>query len=104
MPVVVTINNAEVVRLIEQAAAQFTGGNKTAAVALALTRLLESQQRTAPLFGAHAGSGRVKPGVDLMAPVLEDTPDAELFPWAVGPRARAAGASRGRGRRASARP
>lgn len=53
MPSVVTINQPDVVALIEQAARAFS------------------------LFGAHPGSVRVTPGVDLTAPVLDDASDAE---------------------------
>lgn len=76
MPSVVTINRPDVVALIEQAA-KLTDGNKTEAVALALRRLLEQEARAVSLFGAHPGSVRVKPGVDLTAPVLDDASDAE---------------------------
>lgn len=38
MPVVVTINRPDVVAFIEEAAARFTNGNETEAVALALRR------------------------------------------------------------------
>jgi hypothetical protein len=73
---VVTINRPEVVALIEEAAHRLTGGNKTAAVALALRRLLDQEARTASLFGAHRGSVRVRKGVDLTAPALDVEPDA----------------------------
>ena len=105
MASVVTINKPEVVALIERAAAQLTGGNKTAAVELALSRLLQESGRTAPLYGAHPGSARVKPGVDLTAPVLEDRLDAEGLPLAAALRARAAGVKgyRGSGQRPRSR-
>jgi hypothetical protein len=74
---VVTINRPDVVALIEQAAARLTGGNKTAAVALALERLLAQETRQGSLFGAHPGSVRVGEGVDLLAPALDVSPDAE---------------------------
>ncbi len=67
---VVTINRPDVVALIETAAARLTGGNKTAAVALAVQRLLEGDARAGSLFGAHPGSVRVAPGVDPTAPGL----------------------------------
>jgi hypothetical protein len=76
-PNTVTINRPEVVALIEQAARKLTDGNKTEAVALAVRRLLEADARTAPLFGAHRGSVRVRDGVDLTAPSLDEAPDAE---------------------------
>ena len=76
MPSVVTINRPDVVALIEQAA-KLTDGNKTEAVALAVRRLLEQEARSGSLFGAHAGSVRVRPGIDLTAPVFEDESDAE---------------------------
>lgn len=74
---VITINRPDVVALIEQAAAQITGGNKTEAVALALRRLLEREARAGSLFGAHRGSVRVGEGTDLTAPSLDVAPDAE---------------------------
>lgn len=77
MPRVVTINRPDVVALIEAAASQLTGGNKTEAVALALRRLLDQSDRSGSLFGAHAGSVRVQEGVDLTASVLTDLPEAE---------------------------
>jgi hypothetical protein len=73
---VVTINRPEVVALIEEAARKLTGGNKTAAVALGMRRLLEDDARTGSLFGAHRGSVRVREGVDLTAPALDVEPDA----------------------------
>ncbi|HUK06357.1 MAG TPA: hypothetical protein VLX09_00680 [Stellaceae bacterium] len=76
MASVITINRADVVSLIEEAARKLTQGNKTEAVALALRRLLDEEGRSGSLFGAHKGSVRVRPGVDLTAPVLEDVPDA----------------------------
>jgi len=94
MPSVVTINRAEVVALIERAARKYTAGNKTAAVELALQRLLEQDDRSGSLYGAHPGSVRVSAGVDLLAPVLADAMDAATEPLAASlpPRARAAGA------------
>jgi len=77
MPRVVTINRPDVVALVEEAAEKLTDGNKTEAVALALRRLLEQHARAGSLFGAHPGSVRVRPGVDLTAPVLDVVPDAE---------------------------
>ncbi len=74
---VITINRPDVVALIEEAAERLTGGNKTAAVALAVRRLLEGNSRAGSLFGAHPGSVRVARGVDLTAPGLDVVPDAE---------------------------
>jgi hypothetical protein len=74
---VVTITRPEVVSLIEEAAQRLTGGNKTAAVALAVRRLLEQDARAGSLFGAHPGSVRVNEGVDLIASALDVEPDAE---------------------------
>ena len=74
---VVTINRPEVVALIEEAATKLTHGNKTEAVALALRKLLEQNARAGSLFAAHKGSVRVREGVDLTAPVLDDKSDAE---------------------------
>ncbi|HYH23265.1 MAG TPA: type II toxin-antitoxin system VapB family antitoxin [Azospirillum sp.] len=70
----VTINRPDVVSLIEQAA-KLTGGNKTEAVAMALRRLLEQEARSGSLFGARPGSVRVRPGIDLTAPVIGDEDD-----------------------------
>jgi hypothetical protein len=77
MPTVVTINRPDVVSLIETAARRMTGGNKTEAVAVAMRHLLEQTGRAGSLFGVHTGSVRVRDGVDLTAPVLEDPLDAE---------------------------
>ena len=77
MATVITINRSDVVALVEKAAAKLTGGNKTEAVALAMRRLLESDARSGSLFGARAGSVRVRAGVDLTAPALDVAPDAE---------------------------
>jgi hypothetical protein len=77
MPTVVTINRPDVVSLIETAANRLTGGNKTEAVAMAMRHLLEQNERAGSLFGVHPGSVRIRPGVDLTAPVLEDPLEAE---------------------------
>ena len=77
MASVVTINRPEVVALIEKAAAELTGGNKTEAVALGMRHLLEQTSRAGSLFGAHPGSVRVREGVDLVASALDVEPDAE---------------------------
>lgn len=77
MPTVVTINRPDVVTLIEVAANKLTSGNKTEAVALAMRRLLEQEARSGSLFGAHPGSVHVREGVDLIAPVLLDIPEAD---------------------------
>jgi hypothetical protein len=77
MPTVVTINHPDVVALIEVAANRLTGGNKTAAVAMALQSLLARDERVGSVFGSHPGSVRVRDGVDLTAPVFEDISDAE---------------------------
>lgn len=74
---VITINRPEVVALVERAAARLTNGNKTEAVALAVRRLLEHEDRRGTLFGMHPGSVRVAPGTDLTAPALDVPPDAE---------------------------
>jgi len=76
MPSVITLNRPDVVALVEEAAAQLTGGNKTEAVALAMRGLLDKTARAASLFGAHPGSVTVRDGVDLTAPILDVTPDA----------------------------
>jgi hypothetical protein len=77
MPTVVTINRPDVIALIETAANRFTAGNKTEAVAMAVRTLLEQNARAGSLFGAHPGSVRVRNGVDLTEPVLQDPLDAE---------------------------
>lgn len=77
MAQVVTINRPDVVALIEQAAEKLTSGNKTEVVNLAVRRLLDQNERSGSLFGAHPGSVRVAPGVDLTEPVLDVVPDAE---------------------------
>jgi hypothetical protein len=77
MPSVVTINRPDVVALIQAAADRLTAGNKTEAVAMAVRTLLERNTRTGTLFGAHPASVRVKTGVDLIAPVLQDPMDSE---------------------------
>jgi hypothetical protein len=74
---VVTINRPDVIALIEAAAKKLTNGNKTEAVAIAMRRLLDQDSRTGSLFGAHPGSVRVRPGVDLTAPALDVEPEAE---------------------------
>lgn len=77
MPSVVTINRPDVVALVEEAAIKLTAGNKTEAVALGMRRLLEQNARAGSLFGAHPGSVRIREGVDLTAPTLDDELDAE---------------------------
>ena len=44
---------------------------------MAMRHLLERDARAGTLFGAHPGSVRVRDGVDLTAPVLEDPMHAE---------------------------
>jgi hypothetical protein len=75
MASVVTINRPDVVALIEKAADLITGGNKTELVAMAVRRLLTAREGS--LFGSHPGSVRVRKGVDLTKPALEDPMDAE---------------------------
>jgi hypothetical protein len=76
MTTVITISRPDVVALIEQAAERLTGGNKTEAVSLAMRQLLERHARAGSLFGAHAGSVRVRAGVDLVTAGLDDALDA----------------------------
>lgn len=78
----VTINRPDVVKLIELAATKLTHGNKTEAVRLAMDQLLETNTRKGSLFGMLKGTVRVKPGVDLTQPILDDPMDAEILPWA----------------------
>ena len=77
MASVVTINRPDVVALIEKAADEMTGGNKTELVATAVRRLLAENARTRSLFGSHPGSVKVKRRVDLTQPVLDEEMDAE---------------------------
>jgi hypothetical protein len=77
MASVITINRPEVVALIEQAAKQLTGGNKTEAVAMAMRGLLAKNERKGSLFGRNPGSVRVAEGVDLVAPMDDLEMDAE---------------------------
>ena len=72
MASVVTINRPDVVSLIERAAEKLTGGNKTEAVAMAMQRLLDSQERTGSLFGIMPGSVQVAEGWDLMRPAFDE--------------------------------
>jgi hypothetical protein len=74
---VVTITRADIIALIETAADKLTKGNKTEAVGLAMRRLLEQDARAGSLFGAHQGSVRVRDGVDLTDPILDDVAEAE---------------------------
>ena len=70
---VVTINRPDVGALIEKAADQITGGNKTELVAMAVRHLLEETARKSSLFGSHPGSVRIRRGVDLTKPVWNDS-------------------------------
>ncbi|HEY5105286.1 MAG TPA: hypothetical protein VII73_00795 [Caulobacteraceae bacterium] len=74
---VVTINRPDVVALIERAAERLTGGNKTAAVGLAMRRLLDDDVREGSLCGLHPGSVRFLGDVDLTEPVLDVEPEAQ---------------------------
>jgi hypothetical protein len=42
-----------------------------------LTQIQDQDPRKGSLFGAHGGSVRVLEGVDLIAPILADSLDAE---------------------------
>jgi hypothetical protein len=66
----VTVTRPDVVVLIEEAAAKFTGGNKTEVIAVGMRRLLADATRSGSLFGAHPGSVHVRKGTDLLAPPL----------------------------------
>jgi hypothetical protein len=77
MPTVVTINRPDVVALIEAMANKFTAGNKTEAVALAMRRLRDQDERKGSLFGLHRGSVTVAEGVDLTQPTFDEPTDAE---------------------------
>jgi hypothetical protein len=77
MAAVVTIDQPDVVALIEAMANKFTNGNKTEAVALAMRRLQDQDARVGSLFGLMRGSVRVREGVDLTEPVFNELTDAE---------------------------
>jgi hypothetical protein len=77
MPTVVTIDRPDVVALIEAMADKHTAGDTTEAVALALRRLRDQEERKGSLFGRHRGSVRVRDGVDLTQPILDELTDAE---------------------------
>ena len=74
---VIKISRPDVVALIEKAADQMTGGDKTELVAMAVRRLLKGTAREGSLFGSNPGSVRIRGGVDLTKPVLDDPMDAE---------------------------
>ena len=74
---VVTIKRPDVVALIEKAADEMTGGNETELVAIAVRRLLAEKARSQSLFGSHPGSVKVRRGVDLTRPVLDEAMDAK---------------------------
>lgn len=76
MPTVIIINRPDVVALIEVAANRLTGGDKTAAVAMALRSLLARDGQMGSVFGTRPGSVGVRDGVDLTAPVFKDISDA----------------------------
>ena len=73
MATAVTIKRPDVVSLIERAADKLTHGNKTEAVAMAMQRLLDSQERTGSLFGRHRGSMTVAEGWDLTQPAADES-------------------------------
>lgn len=73
----VTIDRPDVIALIETAARRLTGGNTTEAVALAMRRLLGHDARTGTLFGHQPGSVRVRDGIDLTAPAVDEPTEAE---------------------------
>jgi hypothetical protein len=77
VPSVVTINRADVIALIGEAAQKLTGGNKTEAVALAVRRLLDQEARKLSLFGANPGSVTVAEDIDPTEPVFQDGFDTE---------------------------
>lgn len=98
---VVTINRRDVVELISRAAARFTGGNKTEAVARALRQMLDQDDRGRPLYGAHRDSMWMDPAWDLTGPTFEEGMfDAAGTAGAAGlaPRARVKKTGRARGR------
>jgi len=66
MPSVVTINRPDVITLIEEVAAKMTGGNKTEAVALAMRKLLEQEERTGSPFNFRPGSVVTDKDFDLV--------------------------------------
>lgn len=81
MATAVTIKRPDVVSLIERAADKLTHGNKTEAVAMAMRRLLDSQERTGSLFGFMGrGSMQVQEGWDLTQPAIDEA-DREGDPF-----------------------
>jgi len=77
MATVITINQPEVIALIEQAAKQLTDGDTTEAVAQAIRGLLARNERKGSLFGRNPGSAIERAGVDLTAPMVDLEMDAE---------------------------
>ena len=79
MSATIVITRPDVIALIEAAAGKVANGDKTEAVALALRAWLarDDGEKSRGLFGAHAGSVIVAPGVDLTAPVFDGETDAE---------------------------
>lgn len=51
--------------------------DRSAAMALTSPRLPDRHARSSSLFGAHAGSVRMRDDVDLIASALDDELDAE---------------------------
>jgi len=74
---ILTISSPDVVALVEKAANQLTGGDKTEVVAIAVRRLLDASTEVRPLFGAHRGSVTARKDVDLTEPVFDDELDSE---------------------------
>lgn len=79
MSATIIITRPDVIALIEAAAGKVADGDKTEAVAQALRAWLgrDVSEKSRGLFGAHAGSVIVAPGVDLTEPVFEGETDAE---------------------------
>jgi hypothetical protein len=73
----VTIDRPDVIALIEDAANRLTDGDKTEAVALAMRRLLNQNERKGSLFGRYPGSVCFSVDYDPFAQVLDAFPDAE---------------------------
>ena len=88
MAKVVTISRPDGVALIHRAADKLTKGDTTEAVALAARRLLHVDTKVGSLFGAHPGSVRIRQGMDLIEPALDQEPCTETGREQLEPRLR----------------
>jgi len=76
-PAVIKNNHDDGVASIETAPNRLADADRTGGVAAAVPHRSEDSARFGTLFGANPGSVRVRDGVDLIAPALEDLPEAE---------------------------